>query len=98
MISGAMPKWRRWFHNLAFGFMCLAFTGIGFIALRGLFPSADRSRGLLVASSLMMGMVIFNISGLLRFRRRTFAEISLDGHALRFRTLGSRQMELLDLS
>lgn len=95
-----MPKWRRYFHAFAAGFMCVAFVCVGCVAVRGFFPSAaePRTKGLFIAGAAMIAMVIFCIGGQVWFRRRMIAEFSFDGSALRFRTLGNPEMETRDLS
>jgi hypothetical protein len=80
--------------------MCFWFAVIGFIAVRGFFPTPGdpRTKGRVVASALMLAMVTFCIGGQVWFQRRTISEISFDGRGLRLRTLGTKQMETLDLS
>jgi len=102
MIAGAMPKWRRYFHRFAAGFMCLWFCGLAFIGMRTVLPTgegrADRARAVVGLLFLAFGVVA--TAGQLWFQRRIVCDFSYDGYTLQFRTLGGQAMQmrpLLDL-
>jgi len=95
-----MPKWRQNLHTIAFGVMCLLFEGFGLFAWNFLFPAGEArpAKGLLLS-----GLAFFAIAGLgigtqVWFWRRIVKEFSYDGSALRFRTLGTAEMQTQELS
>ncbi|HXP83555.1 MAG TPA: hypothetical protein VN841_02475 [Bryobacteraceae bacterium] len=99
-ISGVMPKWRRYYHAIATGFMCLLFVGIGVMNGRfALAPATGRpNRGIIFVSFLFIVLACFGVGGQFWFRRRVIDEFSFDGRALRFRTLGIPEIETRDIS
>jgi hypothetical protein len=98
MISGAMPKWRRNYHTIACGFMCLLFGGFGLLTLQPLFQSPHLGKRLLIGSAVYAALAALGMATLLWFRRRIISEFMFDGHSLRFRTLGISRIAVRDLS
>jgi hypothetical protein len=95
MITGTMPKWRRYFHRIAGGFMGLFFIGFGLLGARNLFGAAGRvpTRGLVIASLLFIAWAAFLIGLNLWFGRRIITEFAFDGQWFSFRTLGASEMQ-----
>ena len=99
-ISGAMPKWRRYYFTIASGFICLLFAGFALMNARFLLPltRTGNYRPVFVSSLVIAGVASFGVGAQLWYRRRMIDEFSFDGRALRFRTLGIPEMETRDIS
>lgn len=99
-ISGSMPKFQRYYHGFATAFMCLAFAVLAAIGLHGIFHyrQAQAPREYFLFSAVFSAFAGFAIGAQIWFRRRIVSEISLDGSALRFQTLGVPQPETRHLS
>src|SRR5260370_12494287 len=95
-----MPKWQQNFHTIGFGVMCLLFGGFGLFTGRFLLRAGDvgPTRGLVVSSLVFVAIAVFGIGMQVWFRRRIVNEFSYDGRALRFRTLGTAEMQTRDVS
>src|SRR3974390_3437032 len=71
-----------------------ALRGAGIMSVRFIFlGTSTQTRGLVVASLIMATFAVFAILGQLWFHRRMISEFTLDGEALRFRTLGISEMQ-----
>ena len=100
MISGTMPRWQQNIHMFGFGLMCLLLGGFGLRSIRFLLPVRGvwPSKGLFVSSLVFMAVASFGIGMQLWFRRRLVKEFSYEGRALRYRTLGTAELQTRDLS
>jgi hypothetical protein len=99
VISGAMPKWRRYFHRFAGGFMWVFFTGLGLISARLLLAAAARpNKAPILASLIMLALATSAIAGQFWFQRRIVCEFDYDGLTLQFRTLGIPQTHVRPLA
>ena len=100
LISGAMPKWRRYFHTFSCGFMCLLFAAIGVMNGRFALPPATgrANRALIFFSLIFIVFAGIAIGAMLQYRRQLIDEFSFDGRALSFRTIGIPEMETRDIS
>ena len=99
MISGAMPNWRRYFHRIAGGFMCLMFACLGVLSVR--FLATAPHRGILIASLLFVTMAAVSIGMQIWFHRRMISEFVFDGRSFQFWILGRschQTWELFDIA
>lgn len=94
--SGAMPNWRRYFHRIACGFMCLLFVCLGILSVH--FLATAPHRGILIASLLFVTMAAVSIGMQLWFHRRIISEFAFDGRSFQFRTLGRSRRQTRELS
>lgn len=92
-----MPKWNRYLHRSACGFMCLLFTGLGLLNLHIMkvngSSAADRAR--LSVSVIFVAFAAIAIAGQLWYLRRIISEFRYDGQTLQFRTVGRQDIEVV---
>jgi hypothetical protein len=89
-----MPKWRRSFHRIATGFMCLLFCGLVALGARILLAATRQpNKSMLVFGLLFMAMAAVAAGMQFWFLRRMISEFSFDGCLLQFRTLGVTQTQ-----
>ena len=98
VISGVMPKSRRYYHRFASGLVCFLLAGIGVLAVRLLFQPAHRSEGLLIATLLYLAVAALGIATQVWFQRRIIGEFHFDSASFRFRALASSTTETRALS
>jgi hypothetical protein len=100
MLSGAMPKRRRYFHRMVCGFLCLFFAGFTFPSAYSLLRAAaiERRQEILIAGLLFPTIPALFIGMQLWFRRRTISEFAFDGRAFQFQTLGRSRRQTRELS
>ena len=87
MITGAMAKWRQFFHRAACAFMCLLFGGMVFLSFRALPTAPDKPPRILSVLFVVFSAVA--ITGMLRHLRTIISEFRYDGSKLKFRTVGN---------
>ena len=95
-ISGEMPKWRRYFHRFAGGFMRIVFLGFVLMSAHFIWRAVHDgvNRPPFVFSFLFAAMAIGGFGSTLWFQRRIVCAFSYDTHALHFRTLGSSRIQM----
>jgi hypothetical protein len=101
VIAGAMPKFQRWVHFAACGFMCLLFAGLGVLAgvvcvagLRGVGPSPV---AYVLFGVPFAALAVWAIVSQVRRLKTLVREFSYDGRLLRFRTIMSSQEQVRGL-
>ena len=100
MVSGALPRFRRWGHFFACGFMCLLFAGP--CALAGavfisVFVGSASNPGARLAFSLPFAVsAVWTIVSMVRGLGTQVREFRYDGRRLRFRTLTRSTEETRD--
>src|SRR5579864_1687227 len=95
-----MPRWQRYLHKFASGFMCLLFSGLGLLNLHLMIAEAhagpDKAR--LFVSFLFVLFAGVAIKYQFFFLRTVISEFQYDGSTLQFRTLGTQEPQFLPLS
>jgi hypothetical protein len=100
MVSGAMPRFRRWGHFFGCGFMCLLFAGLCVLAgavFIAVFVSSASNPGARVVFSFPFAVSAgWAIVSMVRGLRTQVREFRYDGRQLRFRTLTRSTEQIRD--
>jgi hypothetical protein len=100
MVCGAMPRFRRWGHLVACGFMCLLFTGLcvlaGAVFITAFVGAVSNPGACLVLSFPFALFAVWAIVSMVRGLRTQVREFSYDGRLLRFRTLTRSTEQIRD--
>lgn len=95
-----MPKWQRYLHKFASGFMCLLFGGLGLLNVHLIIAEvhAGPNKARLFVSFLFVVFAGVAIRSQVLFHRTLIAEFRYDGSALQFRALGTQDPQFRPLA
>ena len=101
MICGVMPRFRRWVHFSACGFMCLFFAGFGVLAgavcAAGFVGVGPNPVAYVLFGAPIAALAAWAIISLVRGVKTLVREYCYDGRLLRFRTITSLEEQVREL-
>src|SRR5262245_44599054 len=96
-----MPRFRRWGHFSACGFMSLLFAGLGVlggvVCAAGLAGAGPSPAAYVLFGAPFAALAVCAIISLFRGLKTVVREFSYDGRLLRFRTLTSSEEQIREL-